>query len=147
MPQIEAVDVEGAIRAYITSYPGLTGTGNPLSGGVHLGKPRLPAEGAIGEMQIITPRRLDDIEDTARVSFRVTAVGEQGRAREVAERGCRALVEAIRALDGAPVTVTTRRGDEVKLLFGDDSSGPTFGGESGGSSTYLCDATFSLQPA
>lgn len=146
MPQIEAVDVEGAVRTYLTSYPGLTGTGTPLAGGVHIGKPRIPATGAIAEMEVTTPRRLDDTTDDARIAFRVIAAGSEQRAREIAETACRALAVAVRALDGAPVVVQTRRGAWVRLLMAGESSGPTFGGESGGTALYLFDATFSCQP-
>lgn len=146
MPQIAAVDVEGAVRAYVNAYPGLCGAGNPLANGVHIGKARSSSRGAIGEIELISPRTIDDITDTATVSFAIKAVGSERGAREVAELACRKLAEAVRALSGAPVIVTTGRGDQVKLLVAGDSQGPTFGGDIGGEATYLFDATFRCQP-
>jgi hypothetical protein len=147
MPAVQIVDQEGAVLAYLNGYPGLTGPGNPVPNGFHLGKPRSPASGAIGGLQVSGPRTLDDISDTARVQILVKAVGSEGGARSAAEFGCRKAAEAIRALTGAAVVVTTRRGELVKFLVAGDSQGPTFTGDIGGEATYQFDAALMCQPA
>jgi hypothetical protein len=147
MPAVQAVDVEGAILAYLNAYPGLTGAGNPVANGFHLGKPRSPSTGAIGSLQASGTRTLDDISDTARVQLVVKAVGSEGGARSAAEYGCRKAAESIRALTGAAVVVTTRRGELVKLLVAGESQGPTFTGDLGGEASYTFDAPVMCQPA
>lgn len=146
MPQIAAVDQEGAMLAYLNGYPGLTGPGNPVANGFHLGKVRSPSNGAVGGLQVSGARTLDDISDTARVQIVVKAVGSEAGARSAAEYGCRKTAEAVRALSGAPVVVTTRRGELVKLLVAGDSQGPTFTGDVGGEATYTFDAALMCQP-
>lgn len=146
MPQIAAVDVEGAVRAYVNSYPGLTGAGAPLPSGVHLGKRRSPSKGAAADMEVIAPVTLDDTTHTARVAFRVRAVGSEDGARYQAGFACRKLAEAVRALSGRSVVVTTGMGEQVRLLVAADSAGPSFGGDLGGEAAYLFDATFVCQP-
>lgn len=146
MPQIETVDVEGAVRAYLLAYPGLCGEGNPVLNGFILGKARSPSRGAIGELEAITPRTLDDATDTARVALHLKAVGSEEGARLVAGLAARRTVEAILALAGLPAVVQTKGGEWVRLLVAADSAGPTFGGDVGGEVTYLVDATFMCQP-
>jgi hypothetical protein len=145
MPVVEAVDVEGAVRVYVNTYPGLTGDGNPLANGVHIGKARSPARGAIAELEAIGPRALTDISDDARVTFRVHAVGSERGAREVAEYAARKLAEAVLALSGAQVAVQTRQGEWVRLIVAGRSAGPTFTGDVNGRCTYTFDATFVCQ--
>jgi len=147
MPVIEYIDAEGAILTYLMTYPGLTGTGNPLARGVIIGKPHVPSTGAIAEMSLISPRRADDTTDDARASFRVHAAGGEQRAREVAEYACRHLAMACRALTGTNVIVQTRRGEWVRLLVAGESAGPTFGGEFGGEAVYLFDCLFRAMPS
>lgn len=143
MTTIDAVDVEGAMKAYLSGYPGLTGSGNPLAGGVHLGHPRLPASGAIAEFQVASPRTLDDISDTARIQVRVRAAGKA--ARTTAEAGCRAVALAVLALCGPQVVVVTGRGDIVKLLVAAQSNGPTMIGDPGGEVVYGFDFSVRAQ--
>jgi hypothetical protein len=145
MGQILLVDAEGAVKVYLNTYPGLTGSGNPLANGIHLGKARSPSKGAIGELQA-GPRTPNDISDDVRIQFRVKAVGSEGGARALAERACRKLAEAILALTGTGVTVTTSQGDLVRLLVAGDPQGPTFTGDVGGEATYTFDALIRCQP-
>ena len=147
MPQIETVDVEGAVRAYVNAYPGLTGAGNPLPSGVHLRKGRSPSKGAVADMELIPPVTIDDATHTARISFRVRAIGSEDGARYQAMNACRRLAEAVLALSGLPAVVTTGMGEHVRLIVAGQSAGPTFGGDQGGESTYIFDATFMCQPA
>lgn len=144
---VEVVDIEGAVLAYLRSYPGLTGPTDPLSGGVHMSAPKIPSTGAIGHLGSVVQRRVDDIVDTCVLTFTVQATGGEQRAREVAEAGARALAMACRALTGAQVVVQTRRGDWVRLLIAGDSTGPTFTGEAGGQAVYSLTCTFLAQPA
>lgn len=147
MPNVELVNIEGAVLAYLKAYPGLTGPAGPLSGGIHMSAPKIPSTGAIGHLGSVVFRRVDDIVDTASVTFDVQAVGGEQRAREVAETGARALAMACRALTGAQVVVQTRGGDWVRLLVAGDSTGPTFTGEAGGQAVYSLTCTFLAQPA
>jgi hypothetical protein len=146
MPQIATVDVEGAVRSYVMAYPGLTGAGNPLAGGVHLQRRRSPSRGAVADMQVVPPVTLDDTTHTARVTFAVRAVGSEDGARYQALTACRRLAEAVLALSGRAVVVTTGMGEQVRLIVAGESAGPTFGGDQGGECTYLFDATFRCQP-
>lgn len=144
--QFEVCDVAGAVRVYCNTYPGLTGAGNPLASGVHLGRVRSPAKGAVASLRVLTPRELTDISDDARVSFAVTAVGSERGARETAEYAARALARALLQLaNDGPVDVTTRRGETVRLLVAGDVAGPSEGGDLGGEFTMLVDATVRCQ--
>lgn len=145
-PQIATVDVEGAVRAYLTAYPGLTGAGNPLAGGVHFKRDRSPNRGAVATMEVIPPVTVDDTTHTARVAFAVRAVGSEDGARYQALTACRRLAEAVLALSGSSVVVTTGMGEQVRLIVAGDSAGPTFAGDQGGEVTYSFDATFRCQP-
>lgn len=145
MSQILLVDAEGAAKVYLHSYPGLCGAGNPLANGIHLGKARSPSKGAIGELQV-SSRTPTDISDDVRIQVRVKAVGSEGGARALAERACRKVAEAILALTGSGVTVTTSQGDLVRLLVAGDPQGPVFTGDLGGEATYTFDALIRCQP-
>jgi hypothetical protein len=137
------VDIEGAVRAYLTAYEGLVGSGCPLNG-VHIGHARAQAVGAVTELKVAGPRRLDDITDDARIQTLTRATGRA--AREVADAGARALLEAVLALSGAHVLVTTRRGQTVRLLAAGDSDGPTLAGENGSEVVFGVDFTVRAYP-
>lgn len=145
MTVIEAVDVEGAVKAYLAGYPGLTGPGNPLAGGIHLGHPRLPAVGAIGEIRSGPSRAIDDTWDQARIEVYVRAAGKA--ARSVAESGCRAVAVALLAVCGPQPVVQTARGDWVKILRIGNGSGPSIAGDLGSEVVYVFDCDVQCQPA
>lgn len=142
---IELVDVEGAVRSWLTGYPGLTGAGGALVAGVHLGQPRSPAKGAVAGMTLVGPRSLSDVSDDARVSFRVQAVGSERGVRELVGSAMRALIRAVLALQDGGRVVQTRRGDWVRLLVAGDTTGPIDGGDYGGEYSQVFDALFRCQ--
>jgi hypothetical protein len=143
---VDVVDIEGAMRTYLTSYPGLCGAGNPVLNGVHMGQVRSPSRGAVAQQTLIAPRTTDDTTDDARFTYSVRAVGSEQGAREVAEHAARALARALHALDGNNVTVTTRRGEQIKLLVAGSVAGPTSAGDLGGECAYRVDVTVRAQP-
>lgn len=143
--QIEAVDVEGAVRAYLTGVPGLCGAGNPVRAGFHLGNPRSPSAGVIGGIEVGTPRTVDDTVDTARVTVRLRAVGSEDGARGTCETAARATANALNALNGVGAVVTTARGDAVRVVTV-QAGGPAIVGDVGGEVTYAVDATVVCQP-
>lgn len=146
MASIATVDVEGAVRAYVNGFPGLCGAGNPLANGVHIGVGRSPSRGAVAELEVIPPVTVDDTTHDARVTFRVRAVGSESGARLLAGTAARKLLDAVLALSGAEVIVTTAAGEQVRILVAGQSAGPTYGGNLGGEAAYVCDATFRCQP-
>ena len=138
------VDAEAAGAVWAQALPWLVGRGNPLAQGVHLSARRSPGEGAVAILEVIGRDGTSDVSDDARVSFAVSGIGTGG-GRRVAERGARALAEALAALQRAPVTVTTPGGDTVRILGADLISGPTLAGDLGGEVTYRVDATLRCQ--
>lgn len=147
MTAVDFVNIEGAVLAYLQSYPGLTGPSGALPGGVHMSAPRVPSTGAIGHLDAVVQRRTDDITDTSTLSLAVRAAGKEQRAREVAEAGARALATACRALTGSSAVVQTRGGEWVRLLVAGETSGPVFTGESGGEAIYSVTCVFAAMPA
>jgi hypothetical protein len=143
---IDVVDIEGAMRVYLNGYPGLVGAGNPVTNGVHIAAVRSPSRGVIVQQTLITPRTTDDTTDDARLTYQVRAVGSEQGAREVAELAARRLATALHALDGNGVTVTTRRGDHIKLIVAGSVAGPTFAGDLGGEVQYRVDVSVRAQP-
>lgn len=133
-------DAEGAIIAWASTHPGLTGRGNPLSAGLHITELRSPAEGAVGYVEVLD-RSSDDVADTPRVSVAVVA-----KSRGVAELAARAYANALDKLVGYAPVVTTQRGEAVKIWGAGDVAGPTYSGDFGGEHAYRVDATFVLQP-
>ena len=144
---IDVVDVEGAMRAYLQAYPGLTGIGNPITNGIHMADVRSPGQGTIAQQTLLSPRSTDDTSDDARLSYRVRAVGSENGTRQVAEYAARRLATALHALSGTEVDVTTKRGDRIRLLVAGNVQGPTWGGDLGGEAHYLVDVTVRAQPA
>lgn len=144
MGQVVIVDIEGAAKAFINGVLGLTGPGMPLAAGAHIGRLRSPSRGAIASVELLSPRTPDDVADTARVSFAVSAVGSGGAGRQAARIGCEALARAVLALQGDPVTVQTQ-GGPVRLLAASDPQGPTWTGDQGGEATYRLDVTLTAQ--
>jgi hypothetical protein len=142
--EVVIVDIEGAARAFVAGVPGLTGPGAPLANGAHIGRPRSPARGAIAAVELLAPRTPDDIADTARISFAVSAVGAGSAGRQAARIGCEALARAVLSLQGAPVVVQTL-GGPVRILAASDPQGPTWTGDQGGEATYRLDVTFTAQ--
>jgi hypothetical protein len=133
-------DAEGAVIAWAQSFPGLTGRGNPLSAGLHVTEIRSPAEGAVGYVEVVD-RSGDDVSDTPRVSVAVLA-----KSRGVAELAARAYGNALDRLTGYAPTVTTARGERVKIWGAGDVAGPTYSGDVGGEHSYRVDCTFVLTP-
>jgi hypothetical protein len=133
-------DAEGALIAWAAADNTLTGRGNPIAAGLHITDVHSPAEGAIGYVEVLS-RTTDDVADMARVSVTVMA-----RKRGVAEAGARAFAERLHRIVRTAPTVTTSRGDRVKLWAAGDIAGPAFAGEFGGEVGYRVDATLALQP-
>lgn len=134
-------DAEGALLAWAVAHPTLTGRGNPLAAGLHINEVRSPAEGAIGYFEVSADRSTDDVADVPRVSFEI-----RSRSRSVAERAARGLAEALAALTTAPPTVTTVRGDRVRILGAGDVTGPIYAGDLSGEHAYRLDATIPMLP-
>lgn len=146
MQTIETVDVEGVIKEWAATYPGLTGPTGAISAGLHLTTPRSPASGAIGQIRV-TSRTPTDLWDTARINVRIKASGGTGGAVAQASRAGRALVEALSELSGQPTLVQTALGDWIRIVTVADISGPAPVGEgTGGEVTYAVDATICCQP-
>lgn len=133
-------DVEGGVVAWARGLPDLTGRGYPLAAGMHLNVIRSPSEGAAAYVEGLS-RNTDDATDDARLSFVVLAAN-----RGTAEWAARALAEALAGMESAPATVTTSRGDRVRLLGVADLAGPTFAGEYTGEVVYRVDGTVRAQP-
>ena len=146
MADIEVTDVRGAVRSYLTAYPGLTGAGNPLAAGVHLGRVRSPSKGAIAGVEV-GRRDLSDISDDARLTFRISAVGGEQGPLELVDYAAGALIRAIVALQDGQQVVQTRRGEWVRLLIAGDVAGPTDAGDYGGEISVVVDALFRCQTA
>jgi hypothetical protein len=134
-------DAEGAVIAWAAAHPTLTGRGNPLAAGLHVTEVRSPAEGAVGYIAVID-RSADDVADAPRVSVEILA-----KHRGVAELAARAYADALDKVATTRPTVTTARGEAVKILAVGDVAGPTYAGDFGGEHAYRVDATFILQPA
>jgi hypothetical protein len=133
-------DAEGAVVAWATTHPTLTGAGNPLAAGLHLTEIRSPAEGAVGYLEVVD-RSADDVSDTPRLSAVIVS-----KSRGVAEAAARAYAEALDDLVRTRPTVTTSRGEAVRIYAVGDVAGPSFAGDFGGEVAYRVDATFVLQP-
>jgi hypothetical protein len=133
-------DAEGAIVAWATAHPTLTGAGNPLAAGLHMNEVRSPAEGAIGYLEILD-RSADDVADLPRVSAVIAS-----KSRGVAEAAARAYADALQGLVRTRPLVTTSRGEHVAIQAAGDIAGPSYGGDFGGEHAYRVDATFVLQP-
>lgn len=133
-------DAEGAVLAWAAAHPTLTGRGNPLAAGLHVTEIRSPAEGAIGYVEVVR-RTADDVADLPVVSAVIAA-----KSRGVAETAARAYADALYVLVSAPATVTTSRGDAVKMYAAGGIAGPTYSGSYGGEHAYRVDATLVIQP-
>lgn len=134
-------DVEGAVVAWATGLaPHLVGTGNPVAAGFHLAEVRSPSEGAVAYLEVVD-RSGDDVADSCRVSAVFVS-----RRRGPAEIAARAYGNALDKLTTYTPTVTTGRGDRVKIYGAGDVAGPTFTGDFGGEVAYRVDATFIVQP-
>lgn len=134
-------DAEGAAAAWANGVAALTGQGNPVSAGFHLNDVRSPSQGAVGYIQVVG-RAGDDVADLPRVSFLVLA-----KSRGVAETAARATANALERLTQTRPTVTTARGDVVRVQGADAVTGPAYTGDVGGEHEYRVDATLVLQPA
>lgn len=133
-------DAEGAVIAWAQTHPGLTGRGNPLSAGLHVTEVRSPAVGAVGYVEVLD-RSSDDVADTPHISCVIVA-----KSRGVAEIAARAYGNALDKLVGYAPTVTTARGERVKIWGVGDVTGPAYAGDFGGEHSYRVDATFVLSP-
>jgi hypothetical protein len=143
---VVVVDVDGALRAWINAMTSLVGNGNPLANGVHHGA-RSPSQGSWAELRGPTTRQLSDVADQPRVALAVKAAGSKvdGGAYALAERAARSLAKAIGDQYGIG-TVTTARGELVKLISVTDLQGPVYAGEEGGEQTFLVDFIVTAQP-
>jgi hypothetical protein len=139
---VTVVDVEGALLAWATTHPTLTGTGNPIAAGIHLHEIRSPSAGAVGYVEVSAGRAPDEGVDVPRVSFEVRA-----RNRATAEAGARALAVALDDLVRTRPTVTTSRAERVRLFAAGDLTGPLYVGDLTGEHAYRVDATIPMQAA
>lgn len=140
------VDGAGVARAVVNGLPGLTGKGNPLANGVHLGKARSNHTGAIATAEEIPPRQTTDISDECRISFTLFAVGSEAGARRVAERASREMLNHLLSPTTWPRIVTMHDDSRVLVLWAHSPEGPTFSGDLGGEIAYRVDITFRCQP-
>jgi hypothetical protein len=146
MPVV-VVDVDGAVRAWVNSRTAtLVGVGKPLPNGLHHGT-RSPGQGAWGEIRGPSSRQLTDVADMPRVSIAVKAVGGKvdGGAYGAAERAARALALEIGERHGVG-TVTTARGDVIRIIAFGDVQGPVYSGNEGGEETFVVDFVPVMQP-
>lgn len=137
-------DAEGVVLAWVRALPGLTGKGNPIAAGVHLGKPRSPQSGAIAGL-FVGPSTVDagGLGHRAPVTFEVKAIGGQEGARKQASKAGIALASACRQLQGAPVPVSIDEGT-VWIRFAEEVQGPLHVGDVGGEMTYRVSTAFTL---
>ena len=145
------VDAEALTRAWARAHPGLIGPGTSIPAGVHLTRRRSGNRGVACTLELVAPRDVDleGAGDSARVSFRLYAVGSEDGARRAAQRAARDMAAAVRTLTGTPVMVTARPGEPdeetAKLAHAHTVSGPLMVGDIGGEITYAVDATFVWQ--
>lgn len=139
------VDIDGAVRTWINSIPGLCGRGNPIANGVHVGG-RSPMPGAWIEILGPSSRSISDVADQPRIGFLVKAVGGKvdGGAYALAERAARLLARAIADQHGIGV-VTTGLGEQVRLIACTDVQGPVYSGEQDGQQTFTVDCVMTAQ--
>lgn len=138
-----AVDAEGAVKAWIDSLTtDLVGLGNPLQHGAHFNRLRSPATGAyallyrVGGSRALTAERPYDL---ARISATI-----HGLTKETACRAAVAYVNALEAVNGAPVVM----GDAVCQVV-DNITGPLAIDDSTTDREqyrYLVDADFFFSP-
>lgn len=133
-------DVEGLTLAWAKSVPGLVGNGNPV-GLMSLSTDiRSPQKGTMCTLRV-TQSDVGPIGHAGRILFEVSAIGGEGGAKRQAERGARAIANAIRqGLDGTPRAVTSD-GVTATLLAAHTASGPIWVGFFG-QSIYRVEATF-----
>jgi hypothetical protein len=147
---VYTIDVSGFTLQWAKSWPGLVGRDLPLIG-VHLSQVRSPQRGAVCQLALSgTPTvDLEGYGHTASFSFTVTAVGSEGGAHRQAERGCRAVAVAMRAMTGTRQQVTINAGtpDEATavLTHVHTVGGPSLAGDKGGEIAYRADGTFVWQ--
>lgn len=147
MSAVSLVDIDGAIRAWVNSIPGLTGAGNPLVNGAHFGA-RSPSQGAWAELRGVVTRQPSDVADIPRYAIAIKAVGskQDSGAYYAASKAALALARAVIEKHGVGI-VTTARGEQVRIIGTGDANGPTYAGNEGGEETWLIDFAIVCQPA
>ena len=117
------IAAEEAVRAWVNTYPGLAGAGNPLAMGAFLRSQRSPASGAYAVLTSLPAQGAAAVaEDGAVSTVRVGALVYAGTV-EAAEAAAAAYTSAVESLTGKPAPM----GDSgVVCLVSDNVEGPAY---------------------
>lgn len=113
MPGVVAFcDVRGALRAWGNGLTDLSGLGKPITNGFHLSARDSPGTGTT---VIITRAGGGSQEGGMPIDTPACTFAVEGPDAGSTEAAAIALARALQGLSAAPVTVTTGRGDHVRL--------------------------------
>lgn len=118
MPGVVAFcDVRGALRSWGNAHPTLTGIGKPMTNGFHLSVRDSPGPGT---SCVITRAGGGSQEGGMPIDTPSQQFSVWGPDAGAAEHAALALANALAGISAAPVTVTTSRGELVRLHLASD---------------------------